>query len=497
MIAWPSARSDMRGRALKLLLLVLAALISAAVGAGIVAFASRYGSLAPIVAMATVLVPLAVAAILADQRLAVVLVFLAFPIGFKSVSIWFFQIQAVDAAILAVTALVLLRRFGTGERVIRFSWPLAWLLALSFWALVLVQTAEEQRLAIKHAGSLVSGLVIAVVVVTVCSSIQDVRRLLGALAGVGALMTIPALLDIGNVQAYYGATLVTGRPEGIFVEPNELGTFCSMVGFTTAGIALGTRKRSIRWAAAVVIAILLVGLLVSLSRGAWLGTIAGLLLLVMTLRGARRALLAFGIPIVMVAILLGNFAGSNPEVQVVQNRFQAITSLNQPYDHREDLWAEAIRQIQEHPVTGQGPGNFAVASERRASESLTVFAWHAHNLYLNVGAELGVPGLTLLVALMITLAGVAYQTLKRLPEATNQQERAMVAGLASALLSLAVIGIFHVFLGNAILEPTTWVLVGCLLVSWRWAKNPGRTDSGSAAEAQPVVPLPVSAAPAS
>jgi O-antigen ligase len=109
----------------------------------------------------------------------------------------------------------------------------------------------------------------------------------------------------------------------------------------------------------------------------------------------RRSLVVIGLPVLIIALAFGAFNPDAPQVEVVGERFQSLTLLS-PYDARDQIWAEAIREIKEQPITGYGPGSFPVASIRSASESSTVFAGHAHNFLLTWGAETGVVGVLML-----------------------------------------------------------------------------------------------------
>ena len=159
-------------------------------------------------------------------------------------------------------------------------------------------------------------------------------------------------------------------------------------------------------------------------------------------------------------------------MRVITERVGAITSLNQPYDDRSAIYSEAMRQLESSPLTGVGPGNFSDASRQHVEdEKITVEALHAHNIFLNTAAELGVPGLLILLGLTVSLVIVGRQTLRALPESESARDRAFVVGLESGLLALVVAQLFHVFVGNAILDATVWTLVASLLVCWREVRS--------------------------
>lgn len=66
-------------------------------------------------------------------------------------------------------------------------------------------------------------------------------------------------------------------------------------------------------------------------------------------------------------------------------------------EERVVLWSDALDQVQDHPVLGVGPGNFALLSPLARSDA--DLAW-AHSAPMQVLAELGVVGFVLLAALV-------------------------------------------------------------------------------------------------
>jgi O-antigen ligase len=75
-------------------------------------------------------------------------------------------------------------------------------------------------------------------------------------------------------------------------------------------------------------------------------------------------------------------------------------------NRRLDHWAVAARTFGDHPLTGTGAGTFGIEWARE--REITVNAEDAHSLYLEVLAELGLPGLLMVgVAILAILAGMA------------------------------------------------------------------------------------------
>jgi O-antigen ligase len=456
------------------LTLAVVVLGSAALGVLLMRVAVVFEDSAPLVALALPAVPLAALAILNDPRLSVALVFVTFPIGFTALSLGPFRLQATEIAIFAAVLLVGFVRVGSSR--VPLLWPsrlfaagalIAWAVAVSFPA------AFDQALAIKQLLTLTSGVVFVTLIVTVCPDLRAVRFLVGVLVAVAALIATTSLASAGSTQTFYGGAVVEGRAQGLFIEPNELGCFCSMAGLAAIGLALGARTFRGRMLAGLGVALILAALALSLSRGAWLGTFAGLMFLLLMVSQARRAVALLAVPLVMAAVFVNAFLPDHPRVQVIGERARVLTKSDQPYEGRPAIWNEALRQIRAEPVSGSGPGNFSVGSRRLASTGETVYTRHAHNLYLNTAAELGLPGLALLLALIATLAVTALTTLRALKRQSRPGDRAVVAGLAAGVLSFGVQGLTNTFVGNPVIDATAWGLAGFLLVAFRDARAAG------------------------
>lgn len=466
---------------------VALAAAAAAGGALLTAVASRAGHAAPVVLLALVLGPLVIAAIAVDPRVGIVCVFLSFPAGLQGVQLGVFNLQATDAAVLVVAVIVALRRIGTGDAPLSWSAPLIWGVGLIAWAIVATPSAADQTLAIKQLGYLVDDVVLACLVLAAFRSARDLRIILTALVIVSVAITLQALTSIRELTSFYNGAVVSGRAAGLFQEPNQLGDFCAMTALLTAGMALGARTRWAKLAFGGAFAVLVTGLMLSLSRGAWIAAIPGALLLGVLLKSARRTIAVLAIPLVLVAAAVGAFAPSHPDVRIIGERFHSLTTLNQPqpYDDRLAIWREAIRETRADPWTGVGPGNFAVASQRSTSLAFTAFAPHAHNIFLNTSAELGLPGLAFLVALIVALGFAGRNALRAMRRTRRARELAWTAGICAALFATLIQGLTNTFTGNSIIDGTIWTLIGALLVARREAKASLQDQSVSTAELQP------------
>jgi O-antigen ligase len=208
-------------------------------------------------------------------------------------------------------------------------------------------------------------------------------------------------------------------------------------------------------------------LLVSFSRGGWLGALGGLaalalavgLLLPQQLRLlARHALLA-ALTAGLGLLLLGG-GGLLPDaitqraaslvgsLRLFDARNADITPANFAVVERMAHLQAAWHMIEQYPLLGVGPGNYSHAYEtppRAGAAPISVRPWyesrgHAHNYYLHIAAEAGLLGL---VAYLILLGALALQALRAVRRARGWFWRGVATGGAGVVAAVAVHNLFE------------------------------------------------------
>jgi O-antigen ligase len=283
------------------------------------------------------------------------------------------------------------------------------------------------------------------------------------------LITFSETKGLSSVSTEFGgAEIVSGRLQGAFDSPNQLGALCALMVPVCTGLVFGARTVRWRVLAGFAVVLLLATLMLSLSRGAWVGAGVALLFMLIKLREARRLLLVLAIPLVVIGFFVWSLTPTKTDVKVVGERARAITVLS-PYDDRRVIYREAYREIRENPVLGVGPGGFPVASTRVVSESATLSYAHAHNLYLNWAAEVGLPSLVIILCFALTLAFSARTASRGARVRGDPRDRAIIIGISAALLTVLVQGFFDYVIPNPVVYTAFWTLVGALLVCRREA----------------------------
>jgi O-antigen ligase len=448
------------------------AAIALGAGAGAAAVATQFESRAPFVLVALVVAPMLAAAIIINPLVGILTVLATFPIGSVGPSLGPLRhIQAVEVAVFVAATVVILRRLAVGKVPLPFAAPLGWAIALFLWTLISMFSAIDETLAIKVLFALLGGIVSAIVVLAGCRHMRDVRILLGGFVATGTVIALIAVSELGHVSVtteFGGAEIVSGRLQGAFDHPNQLGALCALTAPIAASLIFGLR--ALRWRVAAVFALmlLLAALMLSLSRGAWIGAAVAALFMLVKLREARRLLVLVSIPLAIIGFFVWSLAPSSTEVKVVGERAKAISILS-PHDDRKVIYKEAMREIRENPLLGVGPGGFPVASRRVVSETSTLSYGHAHNLYLNWAAETGIPSLLIIFGFVVAL-GVAARTASRRSLArADRADYALVVGISAALLSVLAQGTVDYVLPNRVVDIAVWTVIGVLLVMRREA----------------------------
>jgi putative inorganic carbon (HCO3(-)) transporter len=443
------------------------ALISVFLGLTLAAVATLFHS-SVAVYIALPLAPLLALAVLAAPIVAPLGVFATFPVGSTGAPVGAATLQSAEAAVVIVALMVIVRRLAVGQTPLAWSPVLFWPLGLMAWMLVSMFSALDETLAIKQLVSIAGGVTFASVILASCRGMRDVRVLLWGFVLSTTILAVIALSSRSDFSesAYSGSAVLQGRLQGAFDHPNQLGALAAMAAPVAAGFLFGGRTRRGRMIAGGMLALILAALALSLARGAWLGAGMAALFMLVTLREARQKLLIIGLPVVLIFVGLWSYFPKNESVQVVTQRAEAFTTLS-PYDDRDSIWREARREIKDDPWTGQGPGNFIISSARAGSEASTVAAFHAHNLFLNWAAESGLPAAAIILLFAFALVN-AGRTASRLSLARGDPaDRAIVIGIAGALLTVFFQGFVDYTLGNSVVHIALWGMIGAMLVASR------------------------------
>lgn len=285
------------------------------------------------------------------------------------------------------------------------------------------------------------------------------RRLVAQALVAGAwCVSVAAIASSGPMSTHEGGGVVTGRAQGPFSQPNELGAMIIMaLPFAFAAVAQSKRRFSSGLSAGllgvVVITPLVLALGLSLSRGAWLGLVV-LTVTCLWLMPSVRPLLKTMVIGLSCVMLLG-FVSGNAAVGAFVSRLGSLGETDRSVsDHRPDIWAFAVHLAETHPLLGVGAGG---VPEQSAYPSFSPLAFvqplHAHDLVLNTLAEGGL----LAGAALVTLAAAGASQMAR---ARRGQAPSTTLAAGAALAAMTAHGLLDVPWRAPALTGLAWIIAG-------------------------------------
>jgi O-antigen ligase len=196
-------------------------------------------------------------------------------------------------------------------------------------------------------------------------------------------------------------------------------------------------------------------LLLTNSRGAYLGATLGLF----TLAIWKQPTLWKVIPILVATAILAVLILSNGDIINFINTIDTDEE-NATLAGRLESWQNTLLMIQDYPLTGAGIGTYnqlyydLYALNPFPSEVPQAF--HAHNTLLAVAIDLGIPGLVLYSALFSSLGGMVRATYKH----GRTIRRVLLKGIACGLVAHLAFGIMDAFLLGTKLGAIFWIFLG-------------------------------------
>jgi O-antigen ligase len=221
----------------------------------------------------------------------------------------------------------------------------------------------------------------------------------------------------------------------------------------------GNLSRTNRFFSFIVLVILMVALILSFSRAAWLSLafVFGVFLLVIfrirfrwiVITSVILGLLFYLFSFEILDRLEKNEQG--PSANFVEH-LRSVSNISTDNSNLERInrWQSALRLFEERPVFGWGPGTyqFEYAPYQRASEKTLISTnagdkGNAHSEYIGPLAEQGLPGMLLVVAVVATLIISAMRLYKR---SSDPQVKILTLSLMLSLITYFVHGLMNNFL---------------------------------------------------
>lgn len=288
----------------------------------------------------------------------------------------------------------------------------------------------------------------------VLRGIDRIERFLSLFAILGAVLGLVALVQVLTCPTpaptlwplgwFYARC---GRARGPFSIYMTLGGVLTlMLLILLPQLLTGSQRTRGRWAMWLVA---LAGLGVTYVRGAWVGFVGGLGVMLLTLRRGRIVMLV-GLALVLSMALLG------PE-----RLSSRVRSFVDPSDatarERLYMWRSGLAMWREHPWLGVGPGGVKRSYAQYAlPEAVKKSTSHIHSSPLQILVERGVVGLTAWLSIWIVFFVSTWRLLRRLDEC--ERERSVVVGSLAAITGFLVTGLTEWSFGDAEVALVAWTL---------------------------------------
>ena len=272
----------------------------------------------------------------------------------------------------------------------------------------------------------VSMLLLFFLIIALVDSIARLRRVILVMIG---SVTITAVYVVRDWQ--FNRMYADYRPGGISGDANYFALCASACMLLSLQLVL---SRPTRWEKRYLygcLAITSVAFLMAASRGGFVGLAIGLLFLLFRSGKGVRAVLLIGLVIAPLLVLVPNTS--------IQRIFHPGTGDDEAVDARHITWLAGLRMIEAHPIGGVGLGQFrSLVLNYEATNDKPVRSL-AHNTYIEVAAELGIPGLLAYLAFIWS----GFRALSRAARFKEQPMLHEVAiGFQAAMIAVTVCATF-------------------------------------------------------
>lgn len=234
--------------------------------------------------------------------------------------------------------------------------------------------------------------------------------------------------------------------------PNLLGGYLDFMLGMLMGIFVVVKNRNLRIAIGILFCITAFCLTLTYARGACLS-----IAVVMAVYGAlynRKILVAL---IVLAVILLVSDAA------LVERLTSVFSKLDTSSEMRLAFWESTIAMILDHPLLGIGWGAYFMVypSYDYYMQGDFIKIVHAHNMYLNFMAEIGLFGF---VSYMVYFFGIIYKAFKTQISDIEPLNKGVMLGIGLGMSALALNGLTDYVMFNTELSMLVWLFSGVAVI---------------------------------
>lgn len=234
--------------------------------------------------------------------------------------------------------------------------------------------------------------------------------------------------------------------------PNLLAGFLVTIMAIAGGLGLSDCRLKAKLIFFGLIMVMGVCLVLTYSRGAWLSLLAAFV----TFGILYNRKLLWLLVLVPAVMLLGHDVFLERMLSII-NPTDTSTTV------RLALWQSTLTMIHDHPLLGIGWGSYLLVYPHYNFfvHNCGTKIVHAHNMYLHIAAEIGIPGLLVFLALLFGHIRYAYRLAVSI---TVSWGAGLMLGILAALLGITIGGFTDYVLFNIQMSMIFWLLNAVVVV---------------------------------
>lgn len=370
----------------------------------------------------------------------------------------FFWLQLLPVIALAALLFWMLRLVANGYLTLRT--PADWgIILLCLAMLVSVYTSPILDKTITQVWRVISGIALFYAIVNWGVTRSRIRLMFTGFiaAGLGLALIAP-------VSVSWVFDKVTFIPESLYknftllvsdsANPSVMaGSLVLLLPFPLSMLVFRWRKISNyeRILSAAAFTLMMVIIILTRARGTWVAAAAGLFTIMILFD--RRFWIIFILGSIATLALV-TFSGGDQIVEVL-----LYSNTTGGLEDRLEIWSRALALVHDFPYTGVGMGNFLEAAQGfyAYDQYASGYIPHAHNLFMQVAVDLGIPGLVAWLSVMLGMLYLSWRTFRN----GKHKGGSLYMGAGAALLASQV-----VLITNGLTDSVVWGMVRPAPLVW-------------------------------